>query len=142
MERPPRRPPLDFNHLIECFARFFDGGFESQDFQERERGYKEEAADVLKDKLGKDAFESLLGDRNYVEVCAIAKHVVRGANLVFRIDKAKFTDAIDNVAHQERFANTLFELLHGSAEIEQRFTKFCGLLSEIGVNQWTVATYY
>jgi hypothetical protein len=26
--------------------------------------------------------------------------------------------------------------------MEQRFTKFCDLLSEMGANKWTIATYY
>jgi hypothetical protein len=55
VERAPRRPPLDFDHLVECFNRFFDGGFDSEDFEKRERGYKEDAAGILKEKLGKDA---------------------------------------------------------------------------------------
>ena len=44
--------------------------------------------------------------------------------------------------NQERFANALYDLLHGSGEMEQRFTNFCGLLSEIGVNKWPIATYF
>ena len=56
---------LDFNHLVEGFVRCFHGrGFDSEDFEKRERGYKEKAASVLKDKLDKDAFESFLRDRH------------------------------------------------------------------------------
>jgi hypothetical protein len=49
---------------VECFVRFFDGGFEAADFEEKERKYKADAAGVLKDKLGKDAFEGLLRDEH------------------------------------------------------------------------------
>lgn len=51
-------------------------------------------------------------------------------------------DGIENVAYQGRFANALYDLVHGSAEMEQRFTKFCCLLSEMGTNKWPIATYY
>src|ERR1017187_3123016 len=116
VERPPRRPPLDFDHLVSCFVGRFADGFEGHDFHKEERKDKEEAAGVLKEKLGKDVFENLLRDEHYAEVGDIAKHVLRSTNLVFRIEKAKFADAVENVANQERFANTLYNLLYGSGE--------------------------
>jgi hypothetical protein len=141
VEPPARRPALDFDHLVTCFKRRFPDGFEGKDFHDKERGYKEKARDVLKDKLGKDAFENLLREGHYAEVCEIAKHVLQSTNLAHYIEKAKFVDG-KNVAYQERFAKALYNVLHGSAEMEQRFTKFCDLLSEMGANKWTIATYY
>ena len=143
VKNPPSHPPLDFNHLVDGFDRCFHGrGFDSEDFEKRERGYKEKAARVLKDKLDKDAFESLLRDRHYAEVCEIAKQVLQSTNLAYYIEKAKFADGLKIAANKERFANALYDLLHGSTEMEQRFTKFCDLLSDMGANKWTVATYY
>jgi hypothetical protein len=142
VKNPPSHPSLDFNHLVECFVRCFDGGFDSQDFQKRERGYKEKAASLLKDKLDKYAFENFLRDGHYAEVCEIAKTILQSTNLAYPIEKAKFLDGIKIAENQERFASALYDLLHGSAEMEQRFTKFCDLLSEMGANKWTVATYY
>jgi hypothetical protein len=142
VQSPPKRTPLDFNHLFSCFMSRFPQGFEGPDFLIAEREYKEKAAGVLKNKLGKNAFESLLSDGNYAEVCDIAKHVLRSTNLVYPIEKAKLVDGIENVANHERFSNVLFHLLHGSAEMEQRFTNFCDLLSEMNANKWPIATYY
>lgn len=127
---------------MDCFLRFFDRGFDSEDFENRERGYKKDAAGILEEKLGKDAFESLLRDGHYAEVCEIAKHVLRSTNLVFLIEKAKFADALENTTKHERFANALYDLLHGSGEMEGRFTRFCNLLSEMGANKWPIATYF
>jgi hypothetical protein len=73
VERPPRRPPLDFDHLVSSFTSRFADGFEGADFHLAEREYKEKAAAVLKDKLCKGAFENLLRDGHYAEVCEIAK---------------------------------------------------------------------
>lgn len=142
VERAPRRPPLDFDHLVECFLRFFDGGFDSDDFQRRERDYKGKAAGMLKEKLGKGAFEVLLRDGNYTEVCEIAKDILQGTNLVFRIEKAKFLDGMKDATKHEHFARALYDLLYGSAEMEAAFSKFCSVLSEMGANKWTVATYF
>jgi hypothetical protein len=143
VQHPPKQPPLDFNYLVEGFVRFFDGGgFDSTDFDEKERKEKRKAAGILKDKLGKEIFESLLRDGRYGEVCDVAKEVLQETRLVFRIEKAKFVDGLKVKANHERFAKVFFDLLYGSAEMEQRFKKFCGLLSEMGANKWTVATYY
>lgn len=141
VERPPRRPPLDFNHLVTCFKRCFPEGFEGRHFHDRERGYKEDARDVLKDKLGKSAFQNLLREGHFAEVWEIAKNVLQSTNLVHYIEKAKFVDS-KNIPYQQPFAKALYDLLHDSAEMEQRFTKFCDLLSEMGANKWTIATYY
>lgn len=140
--RPPRRPPLDFDHLVSCFKGYFPDGFGGQKFHEAEREYKEKASSVLKGKLGKDAFEILLRDGHYAEVCEIAKHVLQSTNLVFRIEKAKFSDVVENAANHERFANALYDLLHVSGEMEGRFTEFCSVLSEMGASKWTIATYF
>ena len=143
VQHPPKKPPFDFNYLVEGFVRFFDGGgFDSTDFDEKERKEKVKAAGILKDKLGKEIFESLLRDGRYVEVCDVAKEVLQETRLVFWIVKAKFVDGLKIAANQERFANALYDLLYGSADMEQRFTKSCDLLSEMGANEWTIATYF
>jgi hypothetical protein len=144
VQHPPKKPPLDFNHLVEGFVRFFDGGgFDSTDFDKKERKEKRKAAGILKDKLRKEIFESLLRGGRYVEVCDIAKDVLRKTRLVFPIEKAKFVDGLKIAANQEPFASGLYDLLYRSAEIEEaNFTRFCNVLSEMGANKWTVATYF
>lgn len=142
VERPPRRPPLDFEHLVVCFKRRFPDGFDGQDFHNEERDYKQKAANTLNERLAKDAFEKLLGEGHYGEICEIAKHVLRSTNLVYPIEKAKLVDGVEGVANQEPFSRALFDLLHGAADMEGRFTRFTDVLSQIGANKWPIATYY
>ena len=142
VQQPPKQPPLDFNYLVEGFVRFFDSGFESEDFDKKERCYKEEKARELKDKLGKEIFDNLLRDGRYVEVCDIAKSILRSTNLAHRMEQIKFVDGLKIDTNQEPFANALYDLLHGSGKMEQRFTNFCDLLSKMEANKWPVATYY
>jgi hypothetical protein len=143
VQHPPKQPPLDFNYLVEGFVRFFDGGgFDSTDFDEKERKEKRKAAGILKDKLGREIFESLLGDRHYAGVCDIAKSILRSTNLAHLMEQIKFVDGLKIETNQEPFAKALYDLLHGSGEMEQRFTNFCDLLSKMGANKWPVATYY
>jgi hypothetical protein len=142
VERSPRQAPADFDHLVECFLRVFNRGFDSEDFEERERKYKADAERELKDKLDKDIFESLLRDGHYGQVCDTANHVLQSTNLVFRIEKAKFRDGIKDATKHEPFAKALYELLYGSGEMEATFCRFCDVLSEMGANKWTIATYF
>jgi hypothetical protein len=142
VERPPRRPPLDFDHLVEGFTRFFhDGGFDSPEFEKRESGYKKKAADDLERELGKDICEGLLRDGRYAEVCKHAKSIIN-TNLVFKLEKLKFRDGFKDVTKHEPFANALYSLLYDSGEMEPRFSQFCNLLSEMGANKWPIATYF
>jgi hypothetical protein len=97
---------------------------------------------ILKDRLGEEIFESLLRDGNYAEVCDIAKNILRGTNLAHRMEQIKFVDGLKIETNQEPFAKALYDLLHGSGKMEQRFTNFCDLLSKMGANKWPVATYY
>jgi hypothetical protein len=143
VERPPRRPSLDFDHLVSVFTGYFTDGFEGQRFRDDEREFKRKAADILNEKLGKDAFAALLRDGKYSEVCEVAKDVMQKTKLIHHIEKVKFKAvAFDITANHERFAKALFELLHGLGEMEIRFLTFCDLLAEMNVAMWTVATYY
>ena len=142
VEHPPGRPPLDFDHLVSCFNSRFAEGFEGQGFHIAEREYKDVAVGILKGKLGKETFETLLRDGHYAQVCDIAKDILQSTNLVFPIEKAKFLDGIKDATKREPLANALFDLLYGSGEMEGRFNKFCDVLSQMGANKWTVATYY
>jgi hypothetical protein len=142
-ERPLRKPSLDFEHLVSAFISYFPDGFEGQRFSSNERDYKHKAVEAMNADLSKSTFEELLRGERYAEVCGIAKRVLQLTNLIYPIEKAKFkAAAFDIPANHERFAKVLFELLHGSDEMEIRFTNFCGLLSEMNVNKWTIATYY
>lgn len=134
--------PPDFEHLLKGFQRCFPDGFQDQDFHKRERDKKEKAARILKTGLGSDIFQDLLRNEDYAQVCRIAKDVLQATTLVFPIAKAKLLDGLKKAQNQKRFAETLCDLLYGSDEMEKRFTEFCDLLSEIGANTWTIATYY
>jgi hypothetical protein len=97
----------------------------------------------LRKNLERAHFEALLRDGNYAEVCDIAKDILQGTNLVFRIEKARFLDGIKDATKHESFANALYDLLYDSAEMEEaHFTNSGDVLSEMGANEWTIATYY
>jgi hypothetical protein len=141
VERPPRRPALDFGHLVTCFKRHFPEGFESRNFHDQERAYKEQARNLLNDGLAESTFDRLLHEERYSEVWKIAKDVLQSTNLVHYIEKAKFVDD-RNIQYHQPFAKALYDLLHRSAEMEQPFANFCEVLSAMGANKWTIATYY
>jgi hypothetical protein len=141
VDRPRRRPPPDFEHLLSGFKRVFPDGFQDKGFQKRERDSKERAARILKNGLGSDVFQDLLRNGHYAEVCRIAKDVLQATTLVHnKHEKPKLLNGLKKVQNQEHFARALYNLLHGLDEIH--FKQFTDVLSEIGANKWTIATYY
>ncbi len=142
VQRPPKKPALDFDHLVSCFRSRFPAGFDDPEFQLEERGYKEDAGRLLKEKLGQETFENLLHEEHYAEICEIAKQVLRSTNLPYPIEKAKLVDGIENSANQKPFANALYDLLYGTAEMQSRFTVFIDVLANMDANKWPLATYY
>jgi hypothetical protein len=70
IKRAPRRPPVNFDRLVSCFTSRFPDGFEGRDFHDAERGYKETAAETLRDKPGRTAFERPIRDRHFAEIVA------------------------------------------------------------------------
>jgi hypothetical protein len=136
------RQPLSFDHLIACFTGYFPEGFEGDGFRLAERDDKTKTAEMLKKELSQIAFDELLASQKYSEICHVAKRIIQETNLAHPIEKAKFTDALKTTANQAPFANALFEILYEPVEMEKRFTNFCNVLSDIGLNSWPVATYY
>src|SRR5882757_7814899 len=71
-ERSSRRPPLEFDHLVKRFLDVFEGGFNGASFHERERKYKEEAAQKLAATLNEEALAGFIAAEKYDEACQLA----------------------------------------------------------------------
>jgi hypothetical protein len=84
--RAKREPAPDFTHLVKRFLDVFEGGFEAESFDRRERQYKEKAAGLLHGSLGRQQLDELLHNEQFGEVCARASHVVHKTNLIFKQD--------------------------------------------------------
>jgi len=139
------RSPRNRRTIEEYRAAFLDQfpkGFRGADFVERERRYKMEASETLNATLGKRPFQRLMRAADYEEVCRLSLAVVNKTNLIFKNEKMALRDGLATTTTKRRFAVALFDLLHGPADFEQRFTRFANLLVDLDAAKWTVATYF
>ena len=137
---PAAKYTLD--QLIATFNSNYPGGFESQKFMNEERNYKYKACEMLRAELSEQRLSELLREGQYATIAELAKRVVRKTNLIFPMEKAKFTDALRTSANQELFSRALFDLLYGNEDAEKRFEAFVDVLATIGACKWTIATYF
>jgi hypothetical protein len=135
-------PAPDFDHLVKRFLDVFEGGFAGESFNSRERLYKQEAVDLLRDTLGKQQLDELIKAKRFDEVGARALRVVHKTNLIFRQEVIQFNEALKAKEFQLVFALALRELLYDTMDSELRFNAFTNALSRGGVGKWTIATYF
>lgn len=129
--------------LAEKFLSQYPDGFEDQQYYKDERGYKEEAAQVLKEKLGEETFRSLLAEGRFADIARIALSLISKTNLVFPNESMALADALKKqTTYHERFAQALFTLLYAPGKQGGHFDDFCGLLEEMKACKWTTATYF
>jgi hypothetical protein len=127
---------------IAYFLRQYPGGFYGQTFMKQERNYKVAAHELCSDLLSKTKLEQLLSSRDCDEVIREALRVVNATNLIFPNEKMSFRDGLADLATRTRFAEALYDLLHGVGVLEQRFLGFIRVLEAIGAAKWTIASYF
>lgn len=136
---------MSFSKAVENFLSYFPTGFQDTEYltgKSSERQYKVDANVLMLELLGKDIFHRLLERREYREIHDRAKRVVNKTNLISPYEKIWFSNGIAAEANQQRFAESLFDLLYGDGELKVRFELFAELLSEIGAAKWPIATYF
>jgi len=141
--RVSRRTPADFNQLVELFRATFPGGFDDAQFAAKERNSIESASTEFSHQLGKESLGQLIEQQNHAEVANRAMTSLQSTNLVFPMERIKFKTAVAaNATNHERFSTTLFELLYGEGDEQQRFTAYCDALAAFGIPKWPLATYF
>lgn len=140
---PKRRKEYkDLEQLRTIFLTKFPGGFASREFAETERNYKLAACELMHELLNATSFEELRAANDYAEICKRALQVANKTNLIFPNERMSLKDGLNEPAGQQRFAESLYELLYGQGTPEARFTQFADCLLELGAAKWTTATYF
>jgi hypothetical protein len=102
--------------------RYFPRGFHDPLYEDWERGYKWEAHRRWNATLDRETLQALLKAGKYSEVAARAAAIEARTNLLFSFEKMALRDAVRSRAGARAFAEGLFEFLHGSADLETRFS--------------------
>jgi hypothetical protein len=121
---------ITFEEQLEVFLAEFPDGFESAAWVEQHRGggagrrlkrHRDSAIDDARRQLGADALRELIDAGDYDAVRQRAIDVLEATDLVTRAQ----IKPIEESKGDERVADALFQLLHGTGGMEERFDKFC-----------------
>jgi hypothetical protein len=123
------------------FLRKFPEGFRDETYLEWERNYKWDAHLHWQAHLGQTQLRSLIRRRSFEEVAAHAVRIESRTNLLFSFEKMALRDAVRSSVGARVFANGLYDLLHGSRDIEARFEGWCEAIASLPRKQTRVLTW-
>src|SRR5688500_3903237 len=123
------------------FLRFFPRGFHDPKYVDWERGYKWEAHEKWVAALDKASFQRMLRAREHSEIARTAVTIESRTNLLFSFEKMALRDAVKSPSGAKRFAEGLYEFLHGRAGDEARFDAWRDTVAELPRRQTRVLTW-
>jgi hypothetical protein len=125
------------------FLRFFPNGFRDEKYISWERGYKWESHERWEQTLNQAEFRRLLRAGEFSEVAARAARVEQQSrhSMIFSFEKMALRDAVKSVEGARSFAEGLYDFLHGSGNMEQRFERWCETVANLPRKQTRVLTW-
>ena len=125
------------------FLRIFPGGFSDETYLAWERDYKVEAHRLWREQVGgKGELRAALDAGRHRDVAAAAVRIESSRALLFSFEKMALRDAVvrsDEGA--ERFAEGLFDWLHGRGGEQERFERWVDVVRSLPRRQTRVATW-
>jgi hypothetical protein len=140
----PRRPSL--TGAARCrrkFLRLFPGAFRDDTYLDWERDYKWETHGRWQETLGEPEFRRLLRAGEFAQIAARAVRTEQRSrhSMIFSFEKMALRDAIKTEAGARQFAEGLFDFLHGSGPLEQRFGRWVEAVGSLPRRQTRVLTW-
>lgn len=126
---------------IRKFQYYFPGGYRGEKYKSWERNYKWEAHLSWEEKLNKKVFKRLLKEGQYREITKRAISIESKTNLLFSFEKMALRDAVKKEEDAKLFAKGLYDFLHGTKPMKERFEKYRDMLAKLPVKQTRVLTW-
>jgi hypothetical protein len=125
------------------FLRFFPGGFRDETYRDWERDYKWATHRRWLDALEEPEFRRLLLAGEFREIAARAVRVEQQSrhSMIFSFEKMALRDAVRSADGAERFAQGLFDFLHGNGRAEDRFAAWVDAVDSLPRKQTRVLTW-
>jgi hypothetical protein len=125
------------------FLRFYPEGFRDESYIEAERAYKWESHLRWREALSAAEFSALLQAGRHEEIAARAVRVEQRSlySMLFSFEKMALRDAVKSAAGARRFAEGLFEYLHGEGELQPRFEAWVEAVAGLPRRQTRVLTW-
>jgi hypothetical protein len=134
-------PERTRRQCIRKFQYHFPGGYRGQKFRDWERNYKWEAHLKWEEQLNKKEFSSLLKQGEFALIAKRAISIESKTNLLFSFEKMALRDAVKDDSSAKLFAKGLFDFLHGTKPIKERFENYRDMLAQLPVKQTRVLTW-
>jgi len=126
---------------IRKFLYYFPKGYQGTKYLEWERNYKWNAHIEWQEKLNKNVFRKLLDEEQYSEIAKRTLAIESRTNLLFSFEKMALRDAVKTTDSAKKFAEGLFNWLHGPGTMEKRFISYRNMMQSLPVKQTRVVTW-
>ena len=125
------------------FLRVFPGGFSDETYISWEREYKWETHELWQQTLARDEFRRLLRGRAFVEIAQRALRVEQRSrhSMIFSFEKMALRDATKPKAGAQAFAEGLYDFLHGTTRLQDRFDRWVETVARLPRRQTRVLTW-
>ena len=123
------------------FLYYFKKGYDDPKYISWERNYKEVAHKQFQDQLNKNAFKSLLKDKEFETIAGIAVKIESRTNLLFSFEKMALRDAVKSPEGAKAFASGLFDYVYSAKSLKGRFEDFVKVVEKLPRKQTRVLTW-
>ena len=123
------------------FLYYFPGGFQDETYLDWERNYKWKAHRQWEELLSRNELRQLLKQKEYTEIAARAIRIESRTNLLFSFEKMALRDAVKSGAGARLFSQGLYDLLHGSLNMDERFANWVEVIGSLPRKQTRVLTW-
>jgi hypothetical protein len=104
-------------------------------------GYKWDAHKRWQAVLDQASLRRLLKAGSHAQIAARAVAIEARTNLLFSFEKMALRDAVKSPAGARRFAQGLYDFLHGSGDMETRFNEWVEVVASLPRRQTRVLTW-
>jgi hypothetical protein len=123
------------------FLKFFPGGFRDETYIDWERDYKWEAHQRWEELLGESSLRSLIESGDHAEIARRAVTIESRTNLLFSFEKMAMRDAVKPLSGARAFAEGLYDFLHDSGSVEEKFARWIEVVAGLPRKQTRVLTW-
>src|SRR6185295_17249449 len=123
------------------FLYYFPGGFHDETYIDWERNYKWTAHQQSEELLNRNELRLLLKQKEYSEIAARAIRIESRTNLLFSFEKMALRDAVKSREGARLFSQGLYDFLHGSLNVSERFANWVEMIALLPRKQTRVLTW-